>query len=50
MIKTIKGDMQILVDADAVDYALINICKKGDIVVSQDYGVAAMALGGTDEI
>lgn len=31
--------------ADAVDYALINICKKGDIVVSQDYGVAAMALG-----
>ena len=31
--------------ADAVDYALINICQKGDIVVSQDYGVAAMALG-----
>lgn len=31
--------------ADAVDYALINICHKGDIVVSQDYGVAAMALG-----
>ena len=31
--------------ADAVDYALINICRKGDIVVSQDYGVAAMALG-----
>ncbi len=30
---------------DAVDYALINICHKGDIVVSQDYGVAAMALG-----
>lgn len=31
--------------ADAVDYALIGLCKKGDIVVSQDYGVAAMALG-----
>ena len=31
--------------ADAVDYALINICHNGDIVVSQDYGVAAMALG-----
>lgn len=30
--------------ADAVDYALINSCHKGDIVVSQDYGVAAMAL------
>ena len=31
--------------ADAVDYKLISICLKGDIVVSQDYGVAAMALG-----
>ena len=31
--------------ADAVDYKLISICHKGDIVVSQDYGVGAMALG-----
>ena len=31
--------------ADAVDYKLISICHKGDIVVSQDYGVAAIALG-----
>ena len=31
--------------ADAVDYKLISICHKDDIVVSQDYGVAAMALG-----
>ena len=31
--------------ADAVDYKLSSICQKGDIVVSQDYGVAAMALG-----
>ncbi|MCI7523248.1 YaiI/YqxD family protein [Roseburia hominis] len=31
--------------ADAVDYKLIGVCQKGDIVVSQDYGVAAMALG-----
>ena len=31
--------------ADAVDFALINICGKNDIVVTQDYGVAAMALG-----
>ena len=31
--------------ADAVDYKLISICHKGDIAVSQDYGVAAMALG-----
>lgn len=31
--------------ADAVDFALINLCHRGDIVVTQDYGVAAMALG-----
>ena len=31
--------------ADAVDYKLISICHKWDVVVSQDYGVAAMALG-----
>ena len=31
--------------ADAVDFALINMCVSGDIVVTQDYGVAAMALG-----
>ena len=31
--------------ADAVDFALIRLCSKGDIVVTQDYGVAAMALG-----
>ena len=31
--------------ADAVDIALINMCHPGDIVVTQDYGVAALALG-----
>ena len=30
--------------ADAVDFALIAVCKKGDLVVTQDYGVAALAL------
>ena len=30
--------------ADAVDLALINLCKPNDIVVTQDYGVAALAL------
>ena len=30
---------------DAVDFALINRTVRGDIVVTQDYGVAAMALG-----
>lgn len=31
--------------ADAVDIALVNRCEKGDIAVTQDYGVAAMVLG-----
>lgn len=30
---------------DAVDFAMISALKKGDIVITQDYGVAAMALG-----
>ena len=44
----VDGKPQVIVvgaGADAVDYKLISICHKGDIVVSQDYGVAAMALG-----
>ncbi|WP_303818137.1 YaiI/YqxD family protein [Selenomonas ruminantium] len=31
--------------ADAVDIALVNLCRAGDVVVTQDYGVATMALG-----
>lgn len=31
--------------ADAVDFALISLCRSGDVVVTQDYGLAAMALG-----
>ena len=31
--------------ADAVDFKLISLIKKGDVCVSQDYGVAAMVLG-----
>lgn len=30
--------------ADAVDFALVNMLNKGDIAVTQDYGVAAMVL------
>lgn len=30
--------------ADAVDFALVNLISKGDIAVTQDYGVAAMVL------
>ena len=38
-------EMLVSAGADAVDYKLISICHKRDIVVTQDYGVAAMALG-----
>jgi uncharacterized protein YaiI (UPF0178 family) len=30
--------------SDNVDFALVNMVKKGDIVVTQDYGLAAMCL------
>ena len=30
---------------DAVDFKIITVGMKGDLVVTQDYGVAAMALG-----
>lgn len=29
---------------DAVDFELIKLCGRGDVVITQDYGVAAMAL------
>lgn len=31
--------------SDAVDFMIVQRGKKGDLVVTQDYGVAAMALG-----
>lgn len=30
--------------ADSVDFALVNLIKTGDIVITQDYGLAAMCL------
>lgn len=30
--------------ADSVDFALVNLVKPGDVVVTQDYGLAAMCL------
>ncbi|MDO5783695.1 MAG: DUF188 domain-containing protein [Eubacteriales bacterium] len=30
--------------ADSVDFALVNLIQRGDIVVTQDYGLAAMCL------
>lgn len=31
--------------ADAVDFAILKVCEKDDIVVTQDYGLGAMVLG-----
>lgn len=31
--------------ADSVDFRLVNLINKGDIVITQDYGLAAMCLG-----
>ena len=30
--------------SDSVDFALVNMIQKGDVVVTQDYGLAAMCL------
>ena len=30
--------------ADSADFRLVNLIEKGDIVITQDYGLAAMAL------
>jgi len=30
--------------ADSVDFALVNLVQKGDVVVTQDFGLAAMCL------
>lgn len=32
-------------ESQAADIAIINECKKGDIIVTQDWGLAAMVLG-----
>lgn len=42
-----KKDVEIIVlskGADSVDFALVNKVSQGDIVVTQDYGLAAMVL------
>ncbi len=42
----IEGVEVITVDkgADSADLALVNLCRRGDIVITQDYGLAAMCL------
>ena len=45
VLKSDYSDVRIIGSgADAVDFALVNACRVGDIVVTQDYGVAAMSL------
>lgn len=41
-----EGIQTIMVDkgADSVDFKLVNLIKAGDVVVTQDYGLAAMCL------
>lgn len=42
-----KYDVEIVTvskGADSVDFTLVNMIKSGDIVVTQDYGLAAMCL------
>ncbi len=31
--------------ADSVDFRLVNLISRGDVVITQDYGLAAMCLG-----
>lgn len=46
VLKSDYSDVKVIsAGADAVDFALINLCRHGDVVVTQDYGVAALALG-----
>lgn len=41
-----KGAKTVMISKgnDSVDFALVNMAEKGDIVVTQDYGLAAMCI------
>lgn len=46
VLQSAVGDVHVIgASADTVDIAVANACQKGDDVVTQDYGVAAMVLG-----
>ena len=46
VLKSDYSDVKVIsAGADAVDFALINLCERADVAVTQDYGVAALALG-----
>lgn len=36
--------------ADSVDFALVNLIKPGDLVITQDYGLAAMCLARNAQV
>lgn len=36
--------------ADSADFALVNRVERGDLVITQDYGLAAMCLAKTDRV
>ena len=36
--------------ADSVDFALVNRVEQGDIVITQDYGLASMCLARTEHV
>lgn len=42
--KSGAGTLTFSKGADSVDFALVNLVQSGDIVVTQDYGLAAMCL------
>lgn len=45
VLRSVYSEVRIIgAGADAVDFALVNECQNGDIVVTQDYGLAAMVL------
>lgn len=45
ILKSDYSDVRIIgAGADAVDFVLVNMLNKGDVAVTQDYGLAAMVL------
>lgn len=45
ILKSDYSDIRIIgAGADAVDFVLVNMLNKGDVAVTQDYGLAAMVL------
>ncbi|MFD2210513.1 YaiI/YqxD family protein [Virgibacillus halophilus] len=45
--KQVEGAETVYVDpgSDAADYRIIQLAKKGDMIITQDYGLASLALG-----